>query len=61
MFEMIGIIAVWLAGAATAFYAPLIAGMVWRGGLETIVVGYWAAKACLAAYLALTLIYFIVT
>lgn len=61
MFDIIGMIAVWLIGATVSFYGPLLAGLAWRGGLEAIAIGVWAAKLCLAAYLIATLIFFVFT
>lgn len=61
MFDIIGIFVVWFIGAIVSFYGPLVAGMAWRGGLETIAVGYLAARVCCAFYLLATVVFFIVT
>lgn len=61
MFETIGMVAVWVFGAAVSFYGPMLGGLVWRGGLETVVLGVLIARVCLGLYLVVTVTYFIIT
>lgn len=61
-FELIGIVTVWLAGAAVAFYVPLLIGLNSAGGgLAGAAFGVFFGKCVLAGYLLLTIAYFIAT
>ena len=65
MFEIIGILAVWAAGAAASYSIPLIIGMLYsdtnKGNLAHAIIGYQAGRALLVLYIGLTFLYFVIT
>jgi len=65
MFETIGIIAVWLCGAALSYGIPLLSGMLYsdtkNGNLGHAFIGYHAGRVLCALYMALTFLYFVIT
>jgi hypothetical protein len=64
MFEVIGILAVWLFGAWLVFLAPLWTSEWWANtgdGLGDAFVGFWAGVALLAVYVIATVVYFVAT
>lgn len=62
MFEIIGMLAVWLVGAVASVYIPALLVMAFmRGGLETMAVAVWAGKICLVIYLMGSMAYFAAT
>lgn len=64
MFEIIGILTVWLFGGVAAFYLPILTCGIWAktgDGLSDLAAGLWIGGVLLAVYLASTIIYFIAT
>lgn len=65
MFEIIGMIAVWLFGAAACFFVPMFAGAALserKGrGIGDAVLGYWTGHILCAAYIIASVIYLAVT
>lgn len=64
MFEVIGIIAVWLVGGAAAFYLPILTSGYWAktgDGLSDLAHGLWIGGLVLAVYVTVTVVYFVAT
>lgn len=64
MFEIIGILVVWLICALLVFYIPIRTSGWWANtgdGLGDLVGGFWAGIALLAVYVIATFVYFVVT
>lgn len=64
MFEVIGIVAVWAAGAAAVFYLPILSFGLWTRtdeGLSSLMMGLFVGKALLAVYVLASVAYLAVT
>ena len=64
MFEIIGVLSVWVAGAAAAFYAPILISGWWGktgDGLADLMIGLFIGILSLAVYLIVTMTYFAAT
>lgn len=64
MFEVIGMLAVWIAGGAASFYLPILTCGLWAktgDGLSDLAAGLFVGWIILGVYLLCTIIYFIAT
>lgn len=64
MFEFIGMMAVWLIGAAACYAGPILTCDIWGrqgDGLATLALAVFISKALLVAYILASVAYFIVT
>ena len=64
MFEVIGILAVWLIGAVASFIGPIISSGIWArtgDGLSDLAIGLFAGRVLCAIYLILTVAYLAAT
>jgi hypothetical protein len=64
MFEVIGVLSVWLFVAALVFYIPILTRVWWANTGEEVgdaILGFYAGVASLGIYIVATVIYFVVT
>lgn len=64
VFEVIGIVAVWLFGAAATFYLPILTCGWWSRtdeGLSSLMLGLFVGKCLLATYVIATVAYLAAT
>jgi hypothetical protein len=64
MFQVIGVLTVWLFVASLVFYIPIRTSVWWANTGEEvgdIILGFYAGVASLGIYIVATVIYFVVT
>lgn len=61
MLELIGMLAIWLAGLGASFYIPLVLTLRRGGGLEIIALSLHVGAACVAVYIVASMIYLAAT
>jgi hypothetical protein len=62
MFEVIGMIAVWLIGAVVACCAPLLTSNLWANTgsrFNNAILGFWVGVVLLVVYVVVTVVIFI--
>jgi hypothetical protein len=63
MFEIIGMLMVWLIGAAIVFYVPIRTSGLWANtgeGLGDVFMGFWVGIALLVVYVIASVVGFLI-